>query len=481
VGIGHWPPIFHAILGIWFLILGASRATSMMFIAIIAAATACIIYSVGKRLIGRWAGILAAVLFIASPLVQESSALVMTEHLYTLAMLVSTLCFARFVRTGRAGDSLAFGIVATLAILTSGSAWALGLVPGLTLALINRWYLLRRSAFWLAAVPVLVGCVPWYVLTRSMQEGTWVGGGASFLLEAVHDFPRFIYLGVGLPVLFFALIGIWATIVSVKNRADVIPEWAALAALAMAAFILHSVLPVAIEERYMMPLAPSLVLFSVAGVHGIARQLGERLPSGVVRFGLAAALVAAFYVQTFVLPVQLQNGGYEALVRDVLTRVSNVPQVWLISSGSMGEGSLVAAVALQEARLGSYVLLGKKVLAGGDMFGRDTEDRFDTPEKLAALLDEVPVTLIVIDDQVPPNQQYPYHDRVEKLVTSESDQWDSLGSYPEMREGMVFPNSLHVYARRPVASLALGPPTVRLGRLVALIGRNELRGAERQP
>jgi hypothetical protein len=84
VGIGHWPPIFHAILGIWFLILGASRATSMMFIAIIAAATACIIYSVGKRLIGRWAGILAAVLFIASPLVQESSALVMTEHLYTL-------------------------------------------------------------------------------------------------------------------------------------------------------------------------------------------------------------------------------------------------------------------------------------------------------------------------------------------------------------------------------------------------------------
>jgi hypothetical protein len=37
----------------------------------------------GKRLIGRWAGLLAVVLFIGSPLVQESSARVMTgrrEH-----------------------------------------------------------------------------------------------------------------------------------------------------------------------------------------------------------------------------------------------------------------------------------------------------------------------------------------------------------------------------------------------------------------
>jgi len=481
VGIGHWPPLFHAMLGVWFLILGASRATSMIFIAIIAATTACIIYSAGKRLIGRWAGALAAVLFVASPLVQESSALVMTEHLYTLLMVVSTLCFARFVRTGRVVDSLGFGSIATLAILTSGSGWALGLVPALTLALTSRWYLLRRLEFWLGAVPVLIGCLPWYALTLKMQEGTWVGGGTSFWLEAAQDFPWFIYLGLGLPVLFFALIGIWATIVSVKNRADVMPEWAALAALAIATFILHCALPVGIEKRYMMPLLPSLVLFSVAGIHAIAHQLKERLPSGVCHFGLVAGLVAAFYIQTFVLPVRLQNRGYETLVRDVRTRVSNVPQVWLISSGSMGEGSLVAAVALQEARLGSYVLLGKKILAGGDMIGRYAADRFDTPEKLATLLDELPVTIIVIDDQVPPTQHYPYHDRLKNLVTRESGRWEPIGSYPETWGGHLFENALHVYARRPVATLALGPPVIRLSRLVGLTGRGELRGADHEP
>jgi dolichyl-phosphate-mannose-protein mannosyltransferase len=475
VGIGHWPPIFHGTLGTWFIIFGVSRGASMVFIAIVAAATASVIYLTGKHLIARWAGALAAVLFVASPLAQESSALVMTEHLYTLAMLVSTLCFARFVRAGRVCDSLAFGIAAALAILTSGSAWALGLVPGLTLALTNRWYLLRRPGFWLGAIPVLVACVPWYVLTRSMQEGTWEGGGASFLLQALPDFCRSIYLGAGLPVLIFAFIGIWATIGSVKNRADVMPEWAALAGLVMATFVFHCVLPVGTDGRYMLPLVPSLVLFSAAGIRAIAHRLAARLPTSAVHFGLAGTLLVAFCVDSFALPLRLRNGGDETLVRDVETRVSHVPQVWLISSGPTGEGSLVAAIALQEARRGSYVLLGKKILAGGDMLGRNTEDRFDTPEKLAALLDEIPVTLIVIDDQVPLDKHYPYHDRLRKLVARESDRWELIGSYPETSGGNFFENALHVYARRPVATLALGPPAVRLDRVINLIARSELR------
>jgi hypothetical protein len=88
VAIGHWPPALYGTIGIWFLAFGASHATSMIFIAIVAATTATVIYFTGKRLIGRWAGVLSAVLFLASPLVQESSARLMPEHLVTLAMLV---------------------------------------------------------------------------------------------------------------------------------------------------------------------------------------------------------------------------------------------------------------------------------------------------------------------------------------------------------------------------------------------------------
>lgn len=474
VAIGVWPPVLYGALGTWFLLVGASRGSAMLFIALVAATTASVIYFTGKRLIGRWAGVLAAVLFVASPLVQEASARVMAEHLVTLGMLVSTLCFARFVRTERISDGLAFGSVAAVAILTHGNAWALGLVPAITLALTNRWYLLRRSGLWLAALPALVFCIPWYVSAPSIINARG-GGVASMIVEAVPSYTRFIYFGAGLPVLIFALIGVWDTVIRVKPRTKVAAEWAALAALAIATFVLHCVVPVPVDSRFTVLLLPSIVLFSAAGVNLIAHYLGARLPIGVARVGLALTLVATFAVGSFALPLQLRNGGYGALVHDVMARVSHIPQIWLISSGSTGEGCLVAAVALQERRPESYVLRGKTILAGGDWFWRSTRDRFDTPAKLARLLDDMRVTLIVIDDSVPPRDQRPYHARLQKLVASESETWKLIGSYPQTEDGIVLPNSLHVYARRPVATLAVAAPIFPLDRLKALMVRKELR------
>jgi hypothetical protein len=476
VEIGIWPPVFYGTLGIWFLVVGASRGAAMMFIAIVAATTASVIYLTGKRLIGRWAGVFGAVLFVASPLVQESSARVMSEHPVTLGMLVSTLCFARFARTEQIADGLAFGTVAALTILTHGNAWALSLVPGVTIALTNRWYLLRRLGLWLMAVPVLVTCVPWYVFVLSMLRGSWPVDQSAFFFQAIPRFLWFIYLSLGFPVVIFALIGVWEIIVRVKPRTEVAPEWAALAGLAIAIFLLYCALPVSIESRYMVALLPSLVLFAAVGVNQIARRLRNRPPIGFVRGGLALTLMAAFFVESFALPLRLRNGGYDALVRDVTARVSNVPQVWLISSGSIGEGCLVAAVALQEERPNSYVLRGKTILGGGgDMFWRNMQDRFDTPAKLAALLDDMPVTIIVIDDQIPPDLHRPYQNRLRELLASEGGKWEPIGSYPQTEGGISLANSLHVYARRPVASLAIAAPLIQLDRLRGLMVRKELR------
>ena len=84
-------------------------------------------------------------------------------------------------------------------------------------------------------------------------------------------------------------------------------------------------------------------------------RLGARLPIAVVQLGLALTLIAAFCGQSFALPLQLTNGGTRYWC-EMVTRVSNVLQVWPISSESIGEGRLVAAVAFQETRPNSYVL-----------------------------------------------------------------------------------------------------------------------------
>jgi hypothetical protein len=80
---------------------------------------------------------------------------------------------------------------------------------------------------------------------------------------------------------------------------------------------------------------------------------------------------------------------------------------------------------------------------------------------VALRLDDLHVTIIVIDDRIPPEHQLPYQTRLEKLVVSESAKWQLIGPYPQTKEGIVFPNSLHVYARRPLASLAMAAPTIR--------------------
>ena len=472
VSIGHWPPLFYGVAGVWFLIFGASRATAIVFIAATAALTATIIYFTGKRLIGIWAGILAAALFVASPLVQESSVRFMSEHLSTLASLASALSFARLARSGRVVDGLLFGLAATLAILTHPNAWALALLPPLTIALTNRWWLLRRRGLWASMLPPLLIAVPWYVVTLAMLEDG-VGGGEPFWVQGAK-FAWDLYAAVGVVVLVFASIGVWTALIA-KRRAAVAPEWAAIAALAIAFFALHSVIPTGAENRYMVPVIPSVVLFAAAGVDYVARRFAQNRSYVLVRLCVAALVVAAFGVQCFALPLQLRNGGYSDLVTDVTNKLSNVPQVWLVSASSTGEGSLVAAVALQEKHQASYVLRARTLLAGGDWLWNNTEDRFDTPAKLSALIDEIPVTIVVIDDLIPAAEKRPYQDRLKKLVASEPEQWAVVGSYPQVDGGVTYPNTLHVYARQPLADRRVAPPTVDLPRLKQLMVRKELR------
>lgn len=473
VAIGHWPPLFYAVAGIWFLIFGASRVAAIVFIAVTAAVTATVIYFTGKRLVGIWAGIFAAALFVASPLVQESSVRFMSEHLSTLASLVSALSFARLARRGRVADGLLFGMAATLAILTHPNAWALALLPPLTIALTNRWALLRRWGLWASVLPPLLIAVPWYVVTLAMVEDG-VGGGEPFWVQG----PKFawdIYAGVGVVALVFALIGVWTTLIRVRQRAAVAPEWAALAALAIALFALHSIIPTGAENRYMVPVIPPVVLFAAAGIDYVARRFAQRQAQTLMRAALPALVLGAFGIQCFALPLQLRNGGYNAMVKDVASQLSNVPQVWLVSSNSTGEGSLVAAVALQERHPGGYVLRGKTLLAGGDWLWNNTEDRFDTPAKLSALLDQIPVTVVVIDDLIPTVEKRPYQSRLKALVGDETQRWVLVGSYPQVDGGVTYPNSLHVYARQPIADLRVAAPAVDLDRLKELMVRSELR------
>lgn len=466
VAIGHWPPMLYGLLGSWMLLAGASRLSALLFTALIAAGTATLMYRAAARAIGSWGGWLAGALFLALPLVQDSSARVMTEHLVTFFMLAATLAFAAFLRTERKRDGLAFGLLAAAAILTRGSAWALALVPPIAIVLTRRWSLLGRPGLWLSVLPIGIFCVPWYLMTRGMGEGSWAGGGGGFFARALIAFSGMIGASLGWALLVAAVVGLALTVIAPWRRRGVAPEWAALAALGAAAFLFQCAVPASIEERFMIAAMPSLLLFAVAGVDGAARRLPLRSPS-LARAVVTLIVLAGFALETFTVSTRYADAGYESLVRQVLQRAP-AARTYLVAADSRGEGSLVAAVALAQPRPQAIVLRGSKVLIHEDWLGHGTQDRYATVASVDSLLRGVPVDVVVVDDAMQASQRRPYHDRVESAARDSF--WTALAPLPVTWLGRKHDAALHAYVRtdllRTGATAAKAPDRQELQALV---------------
>src|SRR5205823_3692724 len=49
IGIGHWPPLFYALEGVWFLLFSSSRISALLFVATITAVLGGLVCGVVRR------------------------------------------------------------------------------------------------------------------------------------------------------------------------------------------------------------------------------------------------------------------------------------------------------------------------------------------------------------------------------------------------------------------------------------------------
>jgi len=458
VALGHWPPLQYGLLGLWLTLFGATRVAALAFIALVAAASATTLYLVARDKIGPIAGWLAGTLFLALPLVQTSSGMVMLESLVTLLTLLSTLAFARFVSSRRISDALGFSFLAVAAILTRGSAWSLGLLPPLALLLSRRLDLLRSPALWLSVLPVAFLCVPWYVATQGMTKGAFVSDSfdPDFTLAALPQFTRFVASSLGFALSIPFAIGLWVKVLRPLIHAGepVDPVWAALAAIIVVTILFHSLVPAAIVPRYMVPVMPAAVLFSIAGADALAHRLSQSSEHlSLTRPITFVLMLAAFGVESFHIPA-LTNGGYRASLAAVAPAEGQGTQVVLISSGPLGEGSLVDTAAEAAAKAGEdqfLVVRGSKMLVDQDWLMRNWTSRVSTTEEIHAMLERIPVDVVIIDDIWHELQQRPYHTLLREALESEPAKWKKLATYPIQYRGKLFPEALQIYvsARNP--------------------------------
>lgn len=446
VAIGNWPPLLYGIAGAWFLLFGASRASALIFIALIVGALACVVYATGRKLVSPVAGLFAAALFVAFPLVREASAMMMVEPLVTLLILLSTLQFARFADTGTTRDALLFGALSTLAILTRGSAWSLLFVPPLTIALTRRWSLLANWRLWLSCVPVALFCVPWYLYAKGMSNGAMSGidphAPMAFFNEAITTFPLFVARPAG-PLL-VALFVLGGVVLALRKTAFA-AQWAALVAALAGILLLQSIVPASIEQRFMVQLLPSCMLVAAAGAAWLIGRLPPAFPAAAAWVALAAVVLLTMSGN----PGRVRNSGYDTVASALMEGVrGRQGSAILLASDPVGEGSVIAAIAAARPAEAPVCLRASKILVSEDWLGRNTRERFPAPQDLRRLLDALPVQAVMIDDALVKDWRRPYHQQLAQLVRADPDTWRAGGAYHVIRNGKPGPGLVSIYFRR---------------------------------
>ena len=460
VALGNWPPGFYLIQAGWTLPFGAGRTQVRVLMAVLGALVAALIAGVAATRVPRPLAAVCGFAFLLLPLVQKYVSMVMTEPTIALLGLVAVIFWARYLARERAADAIAFGVVAGVCILTKGTGFLLAGVPVLSVLLTRRWGLLKRMSFWLSAVVVAVIAGPWTLLTLKLAKEGWEHGGPSlgFTLSAIPYYAGKLHQSLGEPLLLLLILGLVAAVRTSWQKGKDAGLEASVAALVLAVYFLHILVPCGHEARHLIPaLAGGCVLVAFG-----AMEVWQRL--GVTRLGkkgeavvLSLLLAAVFAVETFTVP-QKGYQGFQAAAEKILGTPGDDKTVLFVSSDARGEGMFIAEIAMREKRLGHIVHRGSKLLSSSSWSGGDYEAKAEDSTQLVQVLAKAKVGLVVIDTTLPAKRRakMPHHTLLEQAAAAEPDVFEPVGLYPMLRADKRSENGIRVYRFHPPT---VPPPT----------------------
>ncbi len=452
VALGHFPPGFYAVQALWFTLASASMESVLALQSLTAALIASLLVWTGRRLGIAWLPLLVmGGVFCLLPLVHRYVAMVMSDLLLSLGCLLASICFGWYLQTQRWVASVCFGLVAAATIMVKGSGLMLALVPPVAIALSGKWALLKRWSLWLGAVPVLLICFPWMLVTYKItQEGMVQAWSVGYMAAAVPYFAKELNHTLG-PVLLILLgVGLVGVLRQFWVSGPLDGMRAVLLALPVGLAVTYLFIPVGFEQRYWLPaVAPFLVLAAlgwemIAG--GLQRKgvpAGGLVAVGVVATGLAVLPIAARPTKVF--------GGFDSLIQLIHQSNRTAADKTLVVSDARGEGAVIAGLAMGDARPGGAVLRGSKVLSTSDWMGRGYQLAHETDDALAQYLVNEGIEWIVVDESVSADRRTTHHDQMTRWM-EQPGVFERVQSATIRRKYGVEGGEAHLYQRRAPAS-----------------------------
>ena len=285
LGLAHWPPFFHFVEGVFFLIFGISAVTSRLTVLFFSLLGVYFWYRIAEREGSRYRALAAAFIFSLVPYILLYERVTMLE-IPMVALCLGAIHFWRcFRESGRAWHLWAVAAFSAAAMLTSQKAVFLVFIIGADFLLERRFDLLRRWDLWAALAASAAVVLPWYWLTFRTLELSYsyqraVGRSFAHVTNWQHlvFYPYYLPQQIGYLLVALSVAGLYWTLFHAARRHRFLVLWV------VAAYICYTLIQEK-DLRHSMIWIPPLVYFAVLGVEALCAQRRWAL---VASAGLAA-------------------------------------------------------------------------------------------------------------------------------------------------------------------------------------------------
>ncbi len=414
VGIGHWPPLYYFVEGLWMVVFSAARGAMLLLSATMLACLGTLVYAFTMPRFGRPSAIAATVIVGLAPIVLQASLELMLDTPIAVLAFIAMWLYVRYLDDGRAIHSAMFGVVASLALLIKGNGAAIALLPPLAVLISRRFELLRRGSFWLPVPVAAILAGPWYLLIEygaSVPRAFNYEFGWSYTSTAVYANAAALFSCCGPLIVVAALAGLAITIWRPGHGSEANARIGAVGLL-LAVWLFHLVVPAGIDRRFMIPLLAPLAILAVWATDRASTALAGFSAAG--RAGMLPALtllvlVASFLPKLTSIVPKPQLGIIAASEAVWANRLPQNPAVLVVGS-SRFEAIAVTELAMHDPERPSlFVMRGVHVLGAGGWRLSEYEPKFSSAAEVMAEIDSDAFPLLLIQAKPPGMAEWAAH------------------------------------------------------------------------
>lgn len=431
IGIGHWPPFYYFIEGVWMLAFSTSRAAALLLSATTTSALGALLYAFTAGRFGRASAIAATAIFALAPIVLQASTELMLDTAVALEAFIAMWLYVRYLEDGRAIHAALFGVAAGLALLTKGNAGALALFPVLVLLISRRFDLLRRWSFWLPLPIVGIIAGPWYLFIEygaSMPRAFEYTFGWGYTLTAIVENAETLFATCGVLVLVGGLAGLVMTVLRPGQDLGANARIGACA-LVIAVWVFQLIVPAGLDSRFLIPLLPPFAILAVWAAERAASAVAR--PGGVARAGTLTVL-AFFLLVAASLPgladlTRKKQFGLIAASEAVWASETAPNAAVLVVGPARFEATAVPELAMRDPKRPSLVVVrGARLLGAGGYAHWEYEPKFTSPTEVMAAIDQYSIPLVLFQAELPDRQEWAHVPQTAEARRLFPDRWELL-------------------------------------------------------